>query len=190
MKLRLPRRFEKARITKVDKSIFEGVHEYAQDLGRNLQEGDGLLLSGPPGVGKTYAVSALTAHMVEFVRIDHEFVTAPDFFVNLRQAEHDWNVRDTYRDQSWFDTYTRVPWFVLNDLGKEFVPKVGNEWTVYALGRVLRARSEWKRSTFVTTNMDGKAMSKTYGESVTSLMAETMTFYMIPGEDKRLRRRA
>lgn len=188
-RLRVPPAFFAATLKTVDKTQFGQVWTYAKELKMRVPGGKGLLLSGPPGVGKTYALSALTKFFVEKgsgVKNDHEFVTAPDFFEHMSRGDFG-ESSDGFRGQSWLRTYCKVPWLVLNDLGKENRAGKFAEQIPYQLGRVIRARSERQLVTHITTNFMGEGILKTYGESIASLLSEMMTFVVVDGADRRVR---
>jgi len=184
LRLRVPVRFSKARLESLDPQQMACVLTYSAALGVNLRKGRGLLLSGKPGIGKSWAVAALTrSYAVTVARPDYEYVTAPEFFDNF--GDYDGAV-DAYRDRLWADTYCSVPWLVLNDLGKEYRGGKLEQLQAHRLGRVLRARCEKKLTTHVTTNMTGAQLKETYGESIFSLMSEMMSFHVISGQDRRI----
>jgi DNA replication protein DnaC len=188
--LRVPARFQPATIETVDQRQFPQVIKYAAAVPLNMREGNGLLLSGAPGVGKTWAMVALTREYQlrgkgQRRHPDYEFVTAPDLFDNLG----DFGERvDDYRQRPWMTTYANIPWLVINDLGKEYRGGGFAEVVPHRLGRILRARSERRLVTHVTTNLTGSELRETYGGSVFSLMAEMTIFCEVPGKDRRLSR--
>lgn len=188
---RIPLRFRDATMATLDKKQMASVLAYAKDIPARMKKGMGLLLFGAPGLGKTWAVSALTqAYVTAMAKAssrvpDYEFVTAPDLFENLG----DFGEKvDEYRGRKWTDTYTKVPWLVLNDLGKEYRGGKMAQTIPHLLGRILRARSENRLVTHITTNLNGEGMTKTYGESIVSLMAETLDFVQVTGKDRRFSR--
>lgn len=198
-KLRLPKRFEEAAIEQLDE-VFQCVIDYVSfmEMVRSTKRTPrGLLLSGPVGVGKTYAMAALTAVWAgqSGPGGDHEFVTAPYMFDRLPAFDGDDRgpnsgmAVDAYRNQSWFKTYTRVPWLVVNDLGKENRAGKLHDQVVYKLGRVLRDRNERGLITHVTTNLrlrgNDQTLAKVYGASITSLLSEMTDAYEVSGPDRR-----
>lgn len=192
---RVPARFRAAALQHLDVEQFAPVLGYADGVEGHLRKGEGLFLAGPPGVGKTYALWALTRAYVAGARKrpDYEFVTLPDFVEKYeifgggnggdnRGTE---NGYDEYRGQRYSETYETIPWLVLNDLGKEYrAGKLGDQIT-YKLGRLLRVRSEHRRVTHVTTNLVPSDLVGVYGESVVSLLREMCIVYEIQGKDRR-----
>lgn len=168
----------------------EQVHEYAKKLEVWMRKGTGLLLSGPPGVGKTWAVAALTRYYVQ-IRIqasdrwDFVFETAPPLVKLLDDIDPPW---DSYRDQAAWETLAVVPWLVVNDLGKEYRGGKLGEQVPYKIGRLLRARSERKLLTHITTNLSGLQIKEQYGDSIVSLLNEMTQMVVVTGGDRRKKR--
>jgi DNA replication protein DnaC len=200
MSLRVPPRFAEADLSHVDRTIFAPVFDYATKIDVNVKGGMGLLLSGPNGPGKTHSLVALTREALRVATVkkrffDYEFVTAPDFFERIPTFE-DRQVVDSRRNQSWFETFTKVPWLVLDDLGKEFREGGFHAQVVYKLGRVLRARNGRQLVTHITTNnhpskgnnVNKESLHSVYGESIMSLLSEMTKAYVIQGPDRRKQR--
>ena len=185
MRIRVPARFQGAKLEGLDSDRFEMVEDW---LGV-WDEGKGLLLAGPPGIGKTWAVAALTRWWMEVIAKDYEFVTAPEMFD--RYVVGTTLLRDPFRGYSYNKTYETVPWLVINDLGKEYRGGKLHEQAAYKLGRILRARSERELLTHVTTNLklkgqgDDETLSTVYGSSITSLLSEMVRLYEVQGSDLR-----
>ena len=187
VRLRLPTRFHGATIAGLDpKCGLKEVINY--DMEDSLFEGRGLVLSGAPGVGKTWAMAALTKRYVAYKKgyLDYEFTTAPDFFSNITASEYE-KAEDPFREQSWIWTYQTVPWLVVNDLGKEYRGGKLAQQVPYSLGSILRERSEKQKVTHFTTNLTGAGIRDEYGESIKSLLSEMTTFVRVTGQDRRVR---
>lgn len=188
VKVRIPERFARADLRSVDHDIFDCVHAYANDLAAELKKGRGLFLSGPPGVGKTYAMAALTrAYLKRAANPDHVFETAYTLFE--RYGTHG-AVDPSREGRSWSSIYEETPWLVINDLGKEFHGGAKGEVAIYRVGRLLRTRSEACRVTHVTTNLtlegsDGNSFLGVYGESTFSLIREMFSLWLVDGPDRR-----
>lgn len=169
------------------------VLDYAKSLQVNVSSGVGLLISGPPGVGKSYAMAALTRYYMERLRPGRlpSVVYHTIYEVNDRYAPVVGNSPfDDERGQSWTKTYETCKWLVLNDLGKEYRGGKYAEQMAYKVGRLLRARSERALVTHVTTNLPlasstVSTFSTTYGDSIWSLTAEMMQRYEVDGPDRR-----
>lgn len=197
--LRVPPRFANADLKHVDAAMFAPVFNYVSYFEQHHKGGTGLLLSGPNGIGKTHALVALTRKAIQLSQerrrfFDYEFVTAPDFIDRISMFE-DRQPVDTRRNRTWYETYTKVPWLIIDDLGKEFREGGFAAQVVYKLGRVLRARNGRCLITHATMNMGLKSaphkesIQTVYGESVTSLLAEMTKAFSIQGPDRRKERR-
>jgi DNA replication protein DnaC len=181
-------RFSAAEMETLDQKQYKMVFNFRKKLAVNVNMGRGMVLSGPPGVGKTWAMAALTREQGG----DYVFITAPEFFDMYASYDRDkhW---DAYRNQDVDRTFERVPWLVLNDLGKEYRGGKLGEQIPYKLGRLLRARAERLKSTFITTNMalvsgvdsGGDTLESVYGGSIVSLLSETTKAFVIQGSDRR-----
>lgn len=195
--MRIPSRFKDASIDSLNHKQFKCVVDYSRDMDSRVAAGKGLLLCGPPGVGKTWAAIALTRHYVAVGKEqkryrDVEFVTAPDMFDRysvFAPTTFD-GTFDDGREQPWRDTYERVPWLVINDLGKEYRGGKLDEQVNYKLGRILRARSERNLVTHVTTNLpakseSGDSLGSVFGSSIVSLLSEMVSVFHIQGPDRR-----
>jgi DNA replication protein DnaC len=176
------KRFLSATLNQVSKKHFVDVFNYARDYEKFLKRGEGLLLSGPPGIGKTFAITALMKHLKEHLsgRFDYYIVTAPKLFEMYATAAtvHE---QDEFRHKSWNHVFEDVEGMVINDLGKEErIKDWQQEAAAYKLGRLIRARHEEQRPIFITTNFplvpsrDGSGMTfqQAYGESIWSLVKD------------------
>jgi DNA replication protein DnaC len=172
------RRFRQATLSQLDKEYFGDVLDYAKNYRQRINDGEGLLLSGPSGIGKTYAIVALQRYIKEKEggRFDYFVVTAPKFFDNYAVRNSD--EADTFRGKPMTQTYETVTGMVLNDLGKEErIKDWQEEVAVYKLGRLLRARHEEQLPIFITTNFplrsrNAMTFQGAYGKSVWSLVQE------------------
>lgn len=192
MRYDIPKRFSDATMALVDEEQFGPVCVYAQHLKERFLKGDGLILTGAEGLGKSFAAAALTRHFRRaakkdgdgFGSCDYVFITAPDMFDKIAIVG---DCYDSYRGKEYVDTFSTTPWLVINDLGKEYRGGKFDEQIPYKLGRILRARAEREIPTFVTTNLSGADIRSIYGASITSILAETCRSYEIEGKDRRKR---
>lgn len=189
MKYGIPKRFSEATLNSIGPDQFTMVYNYAENLRRRVRDGEGLILSGPPGVGKTWAIAGLTQHYAKAVpRADYVFITASEFFDAyslFRVDEAEASGWDSYRAQSFATTAETVRWLVINDLGKEYRGGKLSEQIPHKLGKVLRSRSERTLPTHMTTNLTPAAFKEAYGDSIASLVSENTTFFTITGPDRR-----
>ena len=185
-------RWEKATMASIE---IPEVLGYAEDMEELFADGMGLLLMGPPGVGKSWAMAALTfayrrqaAKNLEHYHNnrDYVYIQAPDMFDAIPVVGES---VDTWRKQPYLKTLTEVNWLVINDLGKEYRGGKLDEQVPMKLGRVLRTRNERKLPTFITTNLNPEALAATYGNSIISNLRETCDAITVGGKDRRGERR-
>jgi DNA replication protein DnaC len=175
------KRFRSATLAQLNKKYFSEVFNYARDYKRFLSRGEGLLLSGPPGIGKTFAVVALMKHIKEQEggRFDYYLVTAPRLFEMYATSQTAQEI-DSHRGKSWNRLFEDVEGMVVNDLGKEErMRDWQREAAAYKLGRLLRTRHEEQRAIFITTNFSlksskdgGTTFHQAYGDSIWSLVQD------------------
>lgn len=209
-KLRIPERFRPATIESINFDIFK-LEEYLKENlkiqrlgngftpfgGVKITEVRGVVLSGPPGVGKTWTMAALTRWWAEKQDDDYEFVSSYDMLERYdvfgsREGAGSQAFRgsmDEYRGTTYNRTYETVPWLAINDLGKEFRGGKLGDVASHKLGRILRTRSERCLPVFITTNLplkgEGDTLASVYGESITSLLREMTRSYQVVGSDLR-----
>lgn len=192
----LPKRFQHAHMKELDAEVFgDSVIAYGRKLAKNVEAGRGLCLSGPPGVGKTYAAAALTNRLIDrtvggapLIVFETAYTLVERYAPIVPHAD----TFNTTRDEPWTKTYESAAWLVINDLGKNYRAGKLQEQLVYKVGRLLRTRAEAMLVTHITTNVPlakraGVAnFSEVFGDSVWSLMAETMYAYEVEGPDRRV----
>jgi len=194
MRMRVPQRVGTARIKQLDDDQFDMVLDYAKNLHARRGKGTGLLLSGPPGIGKSWALAALTRYAVvrsekEGYRLDYEYISAPEVFENFGVVGGGAE-QDEWRGQSWRRTFDTVPWLVIDDLGKEYRGGKLAEQVPYLLGRIVRKRTMNMLVTHISTNLPiatetDDSVSSIYGESIISLLKDATEMFEIQGDDRR-----
>jgi DNA replication protein DnaC len=194
-----PARFRNASLDSVDRQAFAPVLDYRDNIGLRVEAGEGLLLSGSVGIGKTYSIVALTRAAASGIAW-----TRPGSTVREHFTLHDWyfttgphlferyaNPYDSEKDET--ETLETIRWLILNDLGKEDRSGKLAQQVPYKLGRLLRARIENNLVTHITTNMlvvpdrehPEASIPEIYGESIASLIAEACNAYEVIGQDRR-----
>jgi len=122
---------------------YTAAREYAGKLEENLRAGEGLLLIGEPGNGKSHLLAAIAntaldrGHAVVFQRVPHLLAS----------------IRATYNggvvtEQQIMSTLTRADLLVLDDAGSE----KWTEWTEPTLYTIIDERYTRQKALLVSTN--------------------------------------
>jgi primosomal protein DnaI len=108
------------------------------------EDGKGLYIHGPFGVGKTFLVSAIANELAD-QEVETMLVYTPDFLRELKSGIAD----GSYQDK--LDNVKRAPVLILDDIGAEtMTPWVRDE----VLGALLQFRMMEKLPTVFTSNFD------------------------------------
>lgn len=174
----IPMRYRKAQMTELPETWQESLTPiYLRYFNGGA---DGLILSGPNGIGKTYGACALLNTLYADGKIRR-----PPAYVEAAEITGLWNEWDSYREQQWRDTLLTAGFLIVDDLGKEDRSTPARaDVNVMRIGQMLRTRSQRRLPTVVTTNVDVDHFEETYGPSITSLLGEMM-IVELSGPDRR-----
>lgn len=155
----IPRKFWKARLSWFDRypKVKEGIVEYMENLEGYREQGIGLLIIGPPQLGKTSGT----------VVIGKEIIRRgcwPHFEAEWDLAEIEMSDDDDRRRR-----LRHAAFLILDDLGA----MAGKEVAKAMTERILRCRYNAGLPTIVSTNLTVKALSAAYGPTVLELLKTT-----------------
>jgi len=115
----------------------------------------GILASGPTGLGKTRAITALYRRLACEEGRDIRYFNAADFFAALGSQ-----VKYGRDDASgWVRSIAMRPIFILDDLGQEAVQKSQEEWAQSWFFRFLDIRREHGLPLIVSTNLSAQQIT-------------------------------
>lgn len=151
--------------------------KYTENASQYVSRGQGVVLHGTFGSGKTLAMNLLIKHLI------HQgydcYATTFASMVELFTAG--WRSPE---EQRWFQRkVVQSDVLLLDDLGREL--KRNTKLSESTFDDVLRTRVQMGRVTFITTNLTLDEMDDGYGSAVLSLLQESAVVHEVQGSDFR-----
>lgn len=137
--------------------------------------GQGLLLIGKPGHGKTTLASVIVQDLIintppEILQGRVHFSDYPKLLRNQQRAWKEDSGIQEFIDSLFGEAEVNTSVFVLDDLGKEH--RTSSGWAENTFDALLRARFNAGLPTIVTTNVPLKQWGEVYGEPMESFAHE------------------
>lgn len=173
--MEMPTRFWKVKFQEIAPGLREVIREYLHNLNEMLDRGDGLLLWGENGRGKTSAC-CYVAKEVRRTGASVLVLTAARLLESELEATK--GIGPSFMDRA-----RSVDFLVLDDLGKEHKGKT--EWSERLLESLLRERSGARLTTFITANMGPEGLRKQYKLSMLEVLKETTYPVLVEGDNRR-----
>lgn len=174
--MRLPNRFWEASFGRIDPDLQPHVREYIKDIDGHLDRGEGFLLWGDNGGGKTSAASVI-AKEVRRTGASVLYVTAEHLRQSVLEKE------EFTEGQLLIDRAREVDFLLLDDLGKDHPGQTG--FTERLFEELIRERSSEVRTTFATTNYTLDRIRTRYKVSMIEVMKETMVAIHVDAPNQR-----
>lgn len=136
--------------TQAQKDVVNALDEYAADMPRNVQEGNGLLLYGSSGTGKDHLLIALARDAIRDHGTEFRWTNGMTMFGNFRDGiGEERSEVQTVRD------YASPEVLILSDP----LPPIGtlSQYQASMLMRILDERNREYRPTWATINVKGPA---------------------------------
>lgn len=173
--MRIPRRFWEVTFDQIEPDVKGVIRNYLQNLDEMLDNGDGLLLWGKSGHGKTCA-AVFVAREVRRTGASVLMLTAASLIESVLE-------KTEVEEGLLLDRARTVDFLLLDDLGKEHPGRSG--FAERTLENLLRERSAARLTTFMTTNMGYEGLKERYKMSMLEVMKEMMLPVKVEGENYR-----
>lgn len=162
----------------------EGAVRICQEFAANKagNKGDGLIITGPTGCGKTHLAAAIVRDWASagYAAI---FQSVPELLARLR-ATYDPNSSDA-AEAAIMDALGECDLLVLDDVGAE----KQSAWTEEKLYLLIDRRYRENRPTVLTTNLDAPALEKALGSRAMDRLLETCGIVRVQAKSFRRTRR-
>jgi len=181
---RIPRRFWETKYDNVPQSVRGYLGNYLRAVDEMLDGGEGLLLWGPNGVGKT-SVAALIGFEVARRGGTAYFVTSESIRISsIERTAFDADTNVIERAQE-------VELLIIDDLGKEH--RSESAYAERLMENLLRVRLAQKRATIITTNLPLMGnrekriagLNTVYSVSMLEVLRECVLPLEVTGENQR-----
>jgi len=179
-KEQLQQRLDRLLAPLVRKSHLRKIAPLLREKMLHLPAGKGLLLYGPPGVGKSYAMCALMRHY------------AMKNFSILRISYDDLclEIRDTYAngksEKMIIKRFREPDKLLIEDVGTSV--GTGAQETDFSLRTfllILDYRLEHCKPTFITTNKSVEELGRSFDQRVASRLRQACEIILVSGRDRR-----
>lgn len=148
-----------------NEEFFEELAQYADNLDDAFKSGQGFLLHGENGTGKS---SSAAIAVIGALRKGH---TAA--YIDFRDLVDGWfRAFGDPEHQRHLDERCNRNLVVLDELGKEAVAETKRDLVLARLDSLLRLRRGAYLPTIIITNLEPTAIERRYGKSVESLLAD------------------
>lgn len=158
------------------------VRDVCMDFIRNFdEEYDNLIFYGPTGVGKTFLTHCIAKQLLD---TSHTvlYLTSLQLFDILEKNK--FNKEDASTSNEQISYIINSDLLIIDDLGTELV----NSFTSSQLFYFIEERHMHRRSTIISTNLSFQELRDRYSERIFSRFTGYYNFYMIIGDDIRIRK--
>lgn len=168
--------------TEWQKTAVTVAQEFCQSVIDRTDNGQGLLLSGSVGTGKTHLAAAASIRLMES-DVQVLYGTAAGILADIKKSWADDSDDDVIK------RLCRARVLVIDDLGKEYSKKTdGWSWAQEQFFRVINARYENYMPLVITTNFDIRKLTEAMGDAIVSRIIECCRGVRCDGADYRMKK--
>lgn len=162
------RTFENFQVHGLNRVAFEAAVQF------DPQSGQGLMLYGSYGIGKTHLAAAIANRFIGKMSV--LYISCPDLLLEIRES-----INGKGKPER-FAVARQVPLLVLDDIGAE----KPSDWVRETLFVLINHRYEYKLPTVFTTNCTLEELEVRLGGRIVSRIAEMCRCIKFSGKDFRL----
>lgn len=161
--------FDNYDITSNNKSFVEYVKKYADSFDVHLGKGEGFILKGKYGTGKTHLINAMLNRFVD-IKIQKNVDYSIKFGSFLRLLME---IKNNFSDeQGILNKFCSYDLLILDDFGKEYM----TDWNKQILYMLINERYEKMLPMILTTNCGSKELADRMGPASVSRLLENNVF--------------
>ena len=160
-----------------DPEVVKTLQEYVRRHDDYVEQGLGLLFTGPRGIGKTMLATLV---LKELLRAGYRCRYAT-YSSAMEMYTTGW--RDLDIKRRFEDTFLRTRVLLLDDMGRE--AKSANNMQESTFEHILRNRVQSCRPTILTTNLNYDDLEEGYGAAAVSLLSEQSMVMEMTGDNFR-----
>ncbi|MEZ5439997.1 MAG: ATP-binding protein [Lysobacterales bacterium] len=152
----------------------QAVETITSNIAETINTGRGLVLMGPPGVGKTLALAAMVNAACSTTLA--VYASWPDTVAKVKAA-----ISSKSKDRDLIDTLIAAPLLALDEIGV----KALSDWEHNELFRLVDSRYAECRPTLIASNVMRDAWANAVGERIADRLRECGPTLAITGESQR-----
>lgn len=159
-----------------DRETYSKAFKYAEHIRDHISKGNGLILLGPVGTGKTSLAISILRKAIDKGYNGYliSMMSLLDTLLSLSKGETSDYIRFENRIRN-------TPLLVLDDFGAEYE----NKWVANKVDSIIADRVESCKATIITTNLTMKQIQQGYDSRIYDRLKGSSFVLLLRGESKR-----